>query len=131
MKRIHQDSDTGTEDTDFEEDQEIENEASILLTFGLEQVYPESDTKECINFAGVEGLISQINVPSDPENSVEFFANLFFTPELIEHIVNCTNHRAEQDFDKAIERIGPDGKLSGSLAKWRMCMLRHSLFVIR
>ena len=35
--------------------------------------------------------------------------------------MECTNLRAEQDLEKAMEKAGPDGKIPRNIAQWKNC----------
>ena len=94
------------------------------------QVLPENDHFDGFpSFTGIHGLNSDINLPEDIEN-VSFFIDLFFTDELLRHIVDCTNLKAEYEMDKSLEKIGPDGDLPKSIGKWKVCTIAEIKKVI-
>lgn len=111
-------SDTSMETDDDEEGEQYEA-SEVYGTFT--RVYPGADDFNGFpDFLGDNGVRRDIQLPSDAENSISFYIDLFFTDSLIQHLVECTNKRAEIELDRTLENVGPDGTIPVMLSQWKM-----------
>lgn len=99
-----------TEDSDHGE-VSVEEQEWNLINAG-EDVFVPSPT-----FAANSGISTDIEIPENVSENVNFFVQLFLTDELFEMLSAWTNKRAQIDFEKC--DTDPDADLPAFLSKWR------------
>ena len=104
---------TSCESEDEEEVHQPPNPTEIDWKF----VKPNKDHNvELEDFPTLQAGIQTEDIPTNVNENVDFFLNLFLTEELLEKLVIWTNKRAEKEMET--EDIHPEAQLSGILARW-------------
>ena len=105
--------------SDDDEDNDIPNIATDIRQGEWTFVEEGHDFHEIRNlqFTQESGINLTYDVPSDVNNNIEFFIDLFLDDNLFQLLCDWTNKKAELTFEEY--DVSPENNLPASLAKWR------------